>query len=153
MRFNQPIARTALLPLHHHALIARLFRRRARAAHLFRRPIVVQRRPVRRALDLGLGRRRPHRTHTYAHARTRAPSTEHASQPSTRTNSCYAVTSFSPSHRDARPCIRGSGVRPPRDAHRAAVDVVVVSRRSTPPRLRARSDCVVAMDGIDDGDS
>jgi hypothetical protein len=63
------------------------------------------------------------------------------------------VTSFSPPHRDARPCIRGSGVRPPRDAHRAAVDVVVVSRRSTPPRLRARSDCVVAMDGIDDGDS
>jgi hypothetical protein len=98
MRFNQPIARTALLPLHHHALIARLFRRRARAAHLFRRPIVVQRRPVRRALDLGLGRRRPHRTHTHAHARTHAR-TEHTSQPSTRTKSRHAVTSLSPSPR------------------------------------------------------
>jgi len=88
-------------------------------------------------------------------ARTRAPRTEHRAHGSTvDEDECASRCDvIRPSHRDARPRIRRSGVRAPRDAHRAVAVIVFVSRRSTPPRLRARSDRVVAMDGSDDDDA
>ena len=143
MRLNQRITRPALFAARHHALVARHFRRRTRAAHLLGRAVGVQRRPVRRPRHR-LRCRRPHRAHPSTRpSRARALSRAFFSPPQS-TEAHRRMTSFArapPTFHACLPhaahhCARRARAPPPRRARRV---VIALRRRRASARRRTRA--------------